>query len=486
MKALVKRGLPLILMVILGIVLSLGDQALSWSIDDPEIKDLSDIILVRSYEGSEEFSLQFTYLNERSMNYIWDFEAVETVKKMIGDRNCLFLVVFVKQDSYFYPTSITFVQEELQYEIGYDDVVKVSDTFSGRLRAGVKVFGLVFIPERIDMYSPMKIYYDEDYTTFSVPKEEEKELDIKEQIEKLEEERVELEYKIEESRKRIDEIDRKLEEIRKQGRIEEKISLLSTLENTVKTYYEVVFIKQDESLARNCYSKETSSLLVETIRSPTEIKKALESKGVIFEDYTKKILTATYSIDKDRSEESADPENERLVEVEFNDESLSWKVVKEDGEWKIAMPVAVTKEQGEIWLKSTPEIQPFSNLSTPEDTLRSFMEATCLGDKETAKGYWSSRMPETSVESLVDVMMKELEDTHPEFIKFLVRATRYGSEKINEDNYYAFTIPPGSKKRSKTIVLRVTRENDYWKILVPKKLEDDPSLSILMELLGID
>jgi len=191
-------------------------------------------------------------------------------------------------------------------------------------------------------------------------------------------------------------------------------------------------------------------------------------------------------IDKEWLEESVDPENESLVEVEFNEEIHRWKMVKEGGKWKIAKPVDVTKEQGEIWLKSTPEIEPFFNLSTPEDTLRSFMEASCLGNKETAKGYWSSRMPETLVESYVGAMMKAFEDTHPEFIKFLVRSTRYGSEKINEDNYYAFTISPGSKKRSKTIVFRVIRENDYWKILIPKGMEDDPSFSILMELLGID
>jgi len=266
----------------------------------------------------------------------------------------------------------------------------------------------------------------------------------------------------------------------------EEISYLSTPENVVKTYYEAIFLKQDKSLAKACYSKTTSLLLEEAISPPVEIKNRLEDKGIGFGNYTQKISTATYSIDEEWLEKSADPENERLVEVKFNDESLSWKLVKEGNNWKIAMPVAVTKEQGEIWLKRTPGIQLFFNLSTPEDTLRSFMEASCLGDKETAKGYWSSRMPETLVESYVGAMMKTLEDTHPEFIKFLVRGTRYGSEKINEDNYYAFTIPPGSKKRNKTIVFRVIRENDHWKILIPKGMEDDPSFSILMELLGID
>jgi hypothetical protein len=186
--------------VALGIILLLSSQVLALTLRDPEIKDLSGEITVRDYEGKEEFSLEFVYLNDRSMNYIWGPESVKIVRKLIRERNCLLLLVFVKQDSYFYPTSITFVQEGLQYEIGYDDMVKMSDTFSGHLRAGVKAFGFIFIPEAIDVYSSMKIYYYDDYTTFSVPKEKKEELAIEEQIKKLEREKTELEEKISESK----------------------------------------------------------------------------------------------------------------------------------------------------------------------------------------------------------------------------------------------------------------------------------------------
>lgn len=213
MKNIQRKGL--ILAVILGIVLLLGNQAPGMTLLDPEIRDLSGSIIVRGYEGREEFSLQFVYLNDQSMKYLWDSELVEETKKLIGDRNCLFLMVFVYHDSYFYPTAITFVQEPLQYEIGYDDVVKTSDTFSGHLRAGVKVFGFIFIPEDIDVYSPMKIYYDDDWTTFSVPKEELKKPDVGHWIKTLERERIDLEKKIIEIKKRIDEIDRELDELRK-------------------------------------------------------------------------------------------------------------------------------------------------------------------------------------------------------------------------------------------------------------------------------
>jgi len=266
----------------------------------------------------------------------------------------------------------------------------------------------------------------------------------------------------------------------------EEISYLSTPENIVKTYYEAIFLKQDKSLAKACYSKATSLLLEEVISPPAEMKNRLEDKGIGFASYTQKILTATYSIDKDWLEGSADPENERLVKVEFNEELLNWKVVKEGGEWKIAMPVAITQEQGEIWLERTSEIQSFFDLSAPENTLKSFIEAAALGNKEQAEKCWSNQIPSSLVEEFINSFVKGLKDAHPEFLKFLVRATHYGSEKINEDNYYVFRIPPGSKKRGEALVFRVTRENDYWKILMPKSMEDDPDLNILWEILGID
>jgi len=210
-----KKGLVAI--IVLGIVLLLSSQVLSWTIGDPEIKDLSGQIIVRDYEGQKELDLQFFYLNKKSMNHAWEPDLVNELKSLLKDRNCLFLTVWVDQDTYFYPSSIVFVQGGSQYEIGYDDIIKGSGTFGGRLRAGVNTSGLIFIPDNVDVYSQMKIYYDDGWTMFSVPKEEEKELDIEEQIKKLEREKTELQKKMIETKKRIDEIDQKLNKLRKQG-----------------------------------------------------------------------------------------------------------------------------------------------------------------------------------------------------------------------------------------------------------------------------
>jgi len=188
-----KKGLVLIVM--LGIVLLLSSWALARTINDPEIKDLSGGITVRDFSGEKVFSLEFAYLNDRSLNHLFesDVEAIKAAKKLIGDRNCLLVGVFVEQDSYFFPTDITFVQGGFQYDIGYDDVIEITDTFSGRLRADTLAMGFIFIPDDIDIYSPMKIYYGDDYTSFSVPVEKE---DVGERTEELKEEEAVLEMGI--------------------------------------------------------------------------------------------------------------------------------------------------------------------------------------------------------------------------------------------------------------------------------------------------
>lgn len=215
MKSAVKRLLALILTVILGICLLLDNQVLGWTVTDPEVADLRCKIRAKDYERRLELILDFVYLNDQSIRHIWKPEVAGTVKELIGNRGCFTLEVFAWRSSYFHPTDIAFVQKGFQYQIDYDDIIKITDTFSGRLRSEVEVIGFVFIPEGIDVHSPMRIYYGDDYTSFSVPKEKEKEPDIEQQIKTLERERQELENKILEMKKRIDEIDRALEKFRK-------------------------------------------------------------------------------------------------------------------------------------------------------------------------------------------------------------------------------------------------------------------------------
>jgi len=346
-----KRGLPLTLAVILGAVLLLSNQALSWTVEDPEIRDLGSIITVRDYEGEKELSLEFVYLNDSSLNYILkdDIEEIEQIKEFVGERNCLYLMVFVEQDTYFYPTNITFVQGRSQYKIDYNNISEVDDAFrGGRLQSGVMVSGFVFIPEDIDIYYPMGIYYKDDHTIFSVLKEEEK-TDIEEQIKKLEE-------TMDEVKKRINEINLELEDLKKQ------------------------------------------------------------------------------------------------------------------------------REQ---------KVQPFFDLYTPENTLKSFMEAILLEDNEKAAECWSDKIPESLIILIVSAVQESMQQSiqetpelesifqDPEAMKFFLGIFSYEKEQIDENNYYVWCIFPNGGEEDDPF--RVTKEGNEWKIRTLKSLERDPVLGIQEE-----
>ena len=259
----------------------------------------------------------------------------------------------------------------------------------------------------------------------------------------------------------------------------------STPESTIRNYYRAVFVAQDESLAETGYSKKTSSLLVQTLRSPLEIKNQFANQQINFDDYVGEILAAEFSVDQEYSKGYPDPENEKLVTVRFDEKCHNWKVVREKGAWRIGMPV-VPNEQGDIWLRTTAEIEPFFDLSAPENALRSFITAAMLKDKEQAQKCWFNKyLSSESVESFIDGWVKGTDKGHPEMSKFLVRATQYDKKKIDEDNYYVFTIPAGSEQKSKIIQCKVRRDGGDWKILMFKSMADNPLIRAVLAMQGI-
>lgn len=74
--------------------------------------------------------------------------------------------------------------------------------------------GLVFIPDQVDVYSDMKIHYDDSYASFSIPGKEVEHKSVEETIAELEEEKKELKSELEQIRDRLSEIENKLEELR--------------------------------------------------------------------------------------------------------------------------------------------------------------------------------------------------------------------------------------------------------------------------------
>lgn len=196
----------LILILTLPIFVSVGLA------DKTEIRQLTTFLRVTDYSGEKELAIKIVYLNDQSIDHYWKTGVREQVQKTIGERDCFLVVANPFKDTYFYPTQIQFTQNRRQYNVDYDDLVKITETFSGQLRKDTTVAGLVFIPDRIDVYSEMKIHYDEHSATFSVPEVDEK--SVEERIEELEEKKKELELELEEIKESLSGIENKLKELR--------------------------------------------------------------------------------------------------------------------------------------------------------------------------------------------------------------------------------------------------------------------------------
>ena len=108
---------------------------------------------------------------------------------------------------------------------------------------------------------------------------------------------------------------------------------------------------------------------------------------------------------------------------------------------------------------TTSEIQPFFDLSTPENTVKSFMEAIVLKDNEKAVECWSKELPEFFVESFVTFMvsgwqefieeemqknpeekpMWKLTLQNPEMVKFCLEIMWSCEEEEIDENTYMST-----------------------------------------------
>jgi len=165
-------------------------------------------------------------------------------------------------------------------------------------------------------------------------------------------------------------------------------------------------------------------------------------------------------------------------------------VTKENGTWKI-MSFQAMESVKEITKKEKPagqEVQPFFDLSTPENTVKSFMEAIVLKDNEKAAECWSKELPESLVALIVSTIQESFKETiqkdpelkpilqNPEMLKFLLKTTfSYEKEEVDKNIYYVYWISNGDKCDDP---FRMIKEDGKWKIRIQKSLEDNPIFGI--------
>jgi len=77
-----------------------------------------------------------------------------------GERGGLAVYVQPVRAGYWWPTSLSFVQESTQYQVGYGDYARWVGPYSGQLIAGTVTIGVLAIPVGIDTTKPFLLYYD--------------------------------------------------------------------------------------------------------------------------------------------------------------------------------------------------------------------------------------------------------------------------------------------------------------------------------------
>lgn len=87
-------------------------------------------------------------------------KALEQINDWWLNRRVLVLYVRANQQSYFFPTDITFTQGNSQYDVGYGDMAQTTESFSStELRKGILAKGYVAVPKGIETDKPYKIWY---------------------------------------------------------------------------------------------------------------------------------------------------------------------------------------------------------------------------------------------------------------------------------------------------------------------------------------
>jgi len=134
-------------------------------------------------------------------------------------------------------------------------------------------------------------------------------------------------------------------------------------------------------------------------------------------------------------------------------------------------------------LQTAPKPTVFFDLSTPENALRSFLEASLLNDKETARKCWSEKIPDYLVSLTIEGFQEKADqDSRPEdlLIKLAIQTFRYERTWTGVNSYYVWALAPG-EERSEDMQFMVVREEGEWKILGFKVWEEEDFFKTLVE-----
>ena len=134
-------------------------------------------------------------------------------------------------------------------------------------------------------------------------------------------------------------------------------------------------------------------------------------------------------------------------------------------------------------LQTTSEDEVFFDLSSPQNAVRSFLEASLLSDAETARKCWSEKIPDYLVSLTIEGFQERRDqdsETGDELIKLALETFRYERKWTGSNSYYVWATPPG-EERSEDMQFIVVRAEGEWKVLGFKGGEEEEIFKALVE-----
>ena len=134
-------------------------------------------------------------------------------------------------------------------------------------------------------------------------------------------------------------------------------------------------------------------------------------------------------------------------------------------------------------LQTTPSSVVFFDLSTPQNALKSFLEASFLNDDETARKCWSEKIPDYLISLTIEgfqEMTRPDSELEGEMIQLVLETFRYERKWTGPNSYYVWATPPG-EERSEDMQFIVVREEGEWKVLGFKVWEEEDFFKALVQ-----
>ena len=160
----------LIAVLIIGLMSVIGVGQLKAEYWDRVPSEMKAQIITHDYAGDREFAVMCLSCTDTAFGLLLGDMAkaaslISKFREVKPGGDFLIASVGAYQDgAYWFPTEIVFTQGNSQHSVGYNDIVEISEPFSGgRFLGDTIASGLLLIPSKIDLTKPFKVWVGEEF-----------------------------------------------------------------------------------------------------------------------------------------------------------------------------------------------------------------------------------------------------------------------------------------------------------------------------------